>query len=1140
MNDMMLNQLKKVAAFLLASFMMVSSLIFTPMAMAADSDWYDSAWLYRATVTIDNPTTSSVANLPIKISFDTQSIISADQAKSDCSDFRLTDNDGVTVLPLYMVSDSCNTTSTTFYGKMPSINADSVANVYLYYGNVDADSSFSWDEVFLPYEEQLISSDTTRQPRYQHGSAYFNDKYWLIGGIEAVEGAGTYHNVSSVLSSRDGRTWTQETASAGWSGRVNMAVFVFDNKLWIAGGTLAGNVKRNDVWNSEDGITWTQVTNNAGWSARSNMAYTVFDNKMWIFGGSAGTALNDVWSSGDGIIWTQETASADWSIRSFFNALTFGDKMYIMAGYGEGTYKNDVWSSTNGVNWTQETASAPWDTRYFASVVVAMDKMWIAGGKNTASYKNDLWYSSDGANWTQAVGTSWSARNRHTLTSNGDNLILDNGYDSTILSDHWQLMRPFIETEPVISISQNSLPRVESSTYTIGTDTIKNVVFGTSKTDFLAALTKVEANQTWDSANVDDPVLDGNTLKVTAQDGVTELVYTITVNPDSIDPTGSISNIAENSYLKGIVTINADASDVGSGVEKVAFFYESMGTKIGEDTTAPYSIDWDTSEELDVFPDGTYPLFVIISDNAGNYYKSADITINIDNTNPSVAKLGDGSTDLILSVGETDLVFNEILSDSSKTAVEKALTAGSDKTLTYSWTGAVLTITATEITTFANDVVVSISDFAGNTAELLLVDSSLTSTQTTPDGSGNATVNNTTPQVVITNPTQSINVTVDGETTNPTVDVGSFVSGGVGTIPAITMTSDLATIVIPASTTITSADSTWDGIIAAPIATTVAIPEVSGETRTFEMGIEVGFTGKLSFDKGVRISLIGQAGKRVGYSRTGTTFTEITNVCEANTQATGDALAVDGDCKIDVGSNLIIWTKHFTAFASFSSVLSGGGSGGGGGGGGGYLSSKSSKTSQNVNNNSDVELQSANVAAPFGDVRGHWAETFIENLRLKGVISGKANGEFEPDSQITRAELVKIVVGLYGITIPEMGDSEEPAKPFGDVEIGEWFAPYISAAKTAGLIGGYSDGTFKPNQKVSRVEALKILLEASNKDLTAETATFPDTDSNAWYAQYINYAKHIGLINGYENGTFGPSRDITRAEFAKLASVISE
>ena len=309
----------------------------------------------------------------------------------------------------------------------------------------------------------------------------------------------------------------------------------------------------------------------------------------------------------------------------------------------------------------------------------------------------------------------------------------------------------------------------------------------------------------------------------------------------------------------------------------------------------------------------------------------------IDVTAPTVTKIGDDSTDVVLGIGDTNLLFDEVLSDGSKTAVENALTAGADKTLTYVWSGASLIITATEETTFTNDVMVNVSDVAGNSAYLLSVDSALTSSQKAPDSDGVAIIDSITTQVVITNPTQEVNITISDGTVNPTIDVSSFISGGTGTLPEINITSanaNNANVAIPASTIVISADSAWNGIITAPTIATVELPEISGETKTLSIAIEVGFTdAKLSFDKAVRILLSGQAGKRAGYVRTGTAFTEITNTCATDNQATGDALIVDGDCKIDVGGDLVIWTKHFTTFATYSQISTPTQASSGGGGG---------------------------------------------------------------------------------------------------------------------------------------------------------------------------------------------------------------
>ena len=191
-----------------------------------------------------------------------------------------------------------------------------------------------------------------------------------------------------------------------------------------------------------------------------------------------------------------------------------------------------------------------------------------------------------------------------------------------------------------------------------------------------------------------------------------------------------------------------------------------------------------------------------------------------------------------------------------------------------------------------------------------------------PDSSGNASVDNTNPQVVISSSTQTTAVTIDAGTNNPTIDVSAFITAGTGTLPQISITAANAgnvSVAIPASTVVTSADSTWNGIIAAPTLTTVTLPAIPGEVKTLSTAIEVGFTGaKLSFDKAVRLLLPGQAGKRAGYVRTGTDFTEITSTCASDSQAAGDALAADEDCKIDAGSDLAIWTKHFTTFAAYT------------------------------------------------------------------------------------------------------------------------------------------------------------------------------------------------------------------------------
>jgi len=184
-----------------------------------------------------------------------------------------------------------------------------------------------------------------------------------------------------------------------------------------------------------------------------------------------------------------------------------------------------------------------------------------------------------------------------------------------------------------------------------------------------------------------------------------------------------------------------------------------------------------------------------------------------------------------------------------------------------------------------------------------------------------ATVDASHPQVMIENTILLANITVDSGVTDPIIDVSDFITSGTGTLPEINIFANNVGgigISIPASTTIISADTAWDGLMLAPTAISTTIPEVSGEIRTVETAIDVGVTDvKLSFDKAVRILFPNESGNGVGYIRSGISFTEITTTCDSDSGAT---LGVDEDCKIDVGDDLVVWTRHFTKFITFSSV----------------------------------------------------------------------------------------------------------------------------------------------------------------------------------------------------------------------------
>lgn len=164
------------------------------------------------------------------------------------------------------------------------------------------------------------------------------------------------------------------------------------------------------------------------------------------------------------------------------------------------------------------------------------------------------------------------------------------------------------------------------------------------------------------------------------------------------------------------------------------------------------------------------------------------------------------------------------------------------------------------------------------------------------------------------------------------------------------------------------------------------------------------------------------------------------------------------------------------------------------------------------------------------DIQGHWAEANISSLYEKGIVNGYGDGRFGPDNKLTRAQIVKIAVLAF--ELPSQGSAET----FSDVKNSDWFADYVASAADLEIVNGYPDGSFKPDSEVSRAEALKILLEASGlSDFSPLTTNFTDVNSiKDWFAPYSAYAKSIGLVNGYSDGSFRGNNPITRAEVCKL------
>lgn len=212
-------------------------------------------------------------------------------------------------------------------------------------------------------------------------------------------------------------------------------------------------------------------------------------------------------------------------------------------------------------------------------------------------------------------------------------------------------------------------------------------------------------------------------------------------------------------------------------------------------------------------------------------------------------------------------------------------------------------------------------------ATALLSFTVLNAVQMSPNASGATVVDFATPQVFIANATQPVTIDIPKNIPHPTIDVSSFISEGRGTIPKISIIANNAGnlhVDIPASTTVVSTNPNWNGVIDVPTPTTITLPAVSGETKTVSFAIEVGYEeGDLRFDKAVRLLLPDQGNKRAGYKRFGEAFQEITDICVGDSQSAGDLMPAGAECAMTVGSDLVIWTKHFTTFATYTQKASG-------------------------------------------------------------------------------------------------------------------------------------------------------------------------------------------------------------------------
>ncbi len=310
----------------------------------------------------------------------------------------------VLVTPRAAFSPRDSAKGTVFKGKMW------LSNGY-YHGNVNIRDLWNsadgvlWNQVHstislpvLPRDPELQATagdGRTEAPPAQMGEfelaetpydmyaevAAFRDRLWAVK--------------SSVWSSADGIAWTRVLKDPPFRGCSEL--FVWREKLWA----LAGS----SVWNTDNGEEWNRVAADLPWGGRGAFAFALFDDHLWIMGGTIrkpndppekgypnNTTLNDVWRSPDGMEWEQVLEKAPWAPRQWVKAAAYDGRLWIFGGYDNvnGANLGDVWHTRDGRTWERFLPDPPWTPRHEPTLFLFDGSLFLVAG-NSWPVRNDVW-----------------------------------------------------------------------------------------------------------------------------------------------------------------------------------------------------------------------------------------------------------------------------------------------------------------------------------------------------------------------------------------------------------------------------------------------------------------------------------------------------------------------------------------------------------------------------------------------------------------------------------------------------------------------------------------------------------------------------------------------------------------------------
>ncbi|GAS81385.1 S-layer homology domain-containing protein [Paenibacillus amylolyticus] len=177
--------------------------------------------------------------------------------------------------------------------------------------------------------------------------------------------------------------------------------------------------------------------------------------------------------------------------------------------------------------------------------------------------------------------------------------------------------------------------------------------------------------------------------------------------------------------------------------------------------------------------------------------------------------------------------------------------------------------------------------------------------------------------------------------------------------------------------------------------------------------------------------------------------------------------------------------------------------------------------------------------ATFSDVTSHWSRDDVQDLASRLIVQGTGDNVFAPDRSITRAEFTAVLLRGLGLHSPISSE----AASFTDVKTGSWYEDEVQTAVSYGLISGYADDSFRPNNEISRAEALTIvsramklvgLAQADASETTSLLSAYSDSAKvQAWAAEPVASAIKQELVQG-DDGKLMTDADISRAQSAAI------